>query len=562
MRYLIISFLLSGCINFDVSRSPASFNLDQSVKEKIEYGLKENLFSYCSPKNINKINTNNRSIVDYLKRSDGDENLHMSSFLNNMPKDIFKNVATVISSKSLQGATFHGPRFILFDGADTDTREYKSDNRSNFTGSIMTVNMDSSQRGYKHLEIMLWSSKSENFNVIDVAFNEDLKSPIVTVNPTKCTGCHTAFRKPNWESYNFWPNSLPVVGESFNFKIEKDAIDSISKMIDESSNFKWKFIKSLNPVSIFFNAKKSDEVFHDFELNKSTGGLIHDDLQRLNRCRRENIIFNKEKNKQLVQMLVGYLNYCIKSKDENLNKNWKPSDFMPDKMISRHNDYFKNLLNVQDTDIPKAIYNRLKKLNVSGLKRRIEEFKHILEKNGYTYNSTIDRLLNAQASASYNEEMVLPSEFDKRGFPPDLSADKTLREFSFLWYVLAPLGVNVDHWSLSINPLEKTFGDNTVVSNEILLTAFPYKNGFCSDPKTHITKEITRFGIEKAYDRVNHAVNDNFNLPAFDKFINQKSSDLAVQSFLESGENAYKVRLMYLKWSEMDINSAIEKGIL
>ncbi len=38
----------------------------------------------------------------------------MSKFLNDLPKNIFKGALPLIDSNSLQGANFHGPKFILF----------------------------------------------------------------------------------------------------------------------------------------------------------------------------------------------------------------------------------------------------------------------------------------------------------------------------------------------------------------------------------------------------------------------------------------------------------------
>lgn len=557
--------ILIGCTHLNSKRVPASLDADQKAKSNIKFGDENTFFRYCTPDNLASIDENNKKIIDYLVELDGDNELHMSTFLNKLPKGIFNKVTSLISSKSLQGASFHGPRFILF--GNKNKYSYGQDQRigPNSTGTIMSINMDVKERGYNNIEFMLWSDKNKVFNFVDVEFNSDFKNPKVTVNPAKCTACHTAYRKPNWDSYNFWANSIPVVGESFNFKIEKEAVETITKKIDEGVDFKWKFIKSIDPVSIFFYKKYSEEVLLNPDEIKANGPELHDNLQGLNKCRRENIIFNLDKNKKLVQKLVGYLNYCLKNEYQNFEVKWQPNDFLTDEMIFHHDEYFKKLLNLKNIDVPRNVFEKLVELNKAGLRRRSMDFKEILEKNGYNYNTVIDNLLNSQnkfgGEKSKNSES-LPSELKPIGQPPEGSIKSTLIEFSFLWYVLGPIGLNLDHWSLSIDPSEKTFGDDTaVISNEILKNIFPYKNGFCSNAKSYIASEVEKIGIENLYDKVKQTINEYHNLPAFEKFLIDHSGDAKVQSFLKSGKNSYAIKIQYLKWSEMSIKKAIDYGV-
>jgi hypothetical protein len=117
-----------------------------------------------------------------------------------LPAELRAHYTLVFSSRSLQDASPHSPRVILF-GAD-----------GNF---IITFNGERSQRGYESVETMEFSADSNTFSFREVTFtyaHNPTAPQISDPNPARCVACHDNPPRPIWDTPPVWPG---VYGERY-----------------------------------------------------------------------------------------------------------------------------------------------------------------------------------------------------------------------------------------------------------------------------------------------------------------------------------------------------------
>ncbi len=117
-----------------------------------------------------------------------------------LPASLRSRFVLMHDSRSLQEASYHAPRAILY---------------SHDASFILTFNGEPEQRGYRSLETMEYEDERGAFVFRDISFAPDAgkeRGPVVSeVNPARCRSCHGDDPRPIWDTYPVWPGAYGEV---------------------------------------------------------------------------------------------------------------------------------------------------------------------------------------------------------------------------------------------------------------------------------------------------------------------------------------------------------------
>lgn len=135
----------------------------------------------------------------------------VDKFLAAVPEKIRQSMIFVGDSRSLQESSREAPR-ILIKSPNSDV--------------IMSFNIDPSHRGYESVEMVLWNGDTARIEMVEVRFPEDTTDPtlrasgkpMVTHNPRKCQVCHFSGTDMRWQfdPYRFWAGHIPWTEDALN----------------------------------------------------------------------------------------------------------------------------------------------------------------------------------------------------------------------------------------------------------------------------------------------------------------------------------------------------------
>jgi len=135
------------------------------------------------------------SLKEFLTIVENPNVTKIADVLESLPIEYRTSFTLMYDSRSLQEASPENPRAIVF-GPDAKL--------------ILTFNGAPEQHGYEKLEVMAFDELQKRYRFIEVEFpaeskkKYDQQQPIVRMDPSKCTKCHSEFNKPIWDSYSHW----------------------------------------------------------------------------------------------------------------------------------------------------------------------------------------------------------------------------------------------------------------------------------------------------------------------------------------------------------------------
>lgn len=122
----------------------------------------------------------------------------LENAITTLPKSLRLNYSLIHTSGSLQEGSFENPRAIL----STPTANV-----------VISFNGSSDQVGGNSFEAMVFNTKEDRYDFYEATFRDGKMHS--ELNPTRCLGCHTDMRLPNWKSYSIWNGSYGAVSHIF-----------------------------------------------------------------------------------------------------------------------------------------------------------------------------------------------------------------------------------------------------------------------------------------------------------------------------------------------------------
>ncbi len=119
----------------------------------------------------------------------------VESFLESLPRELKQNYVLLTQSESLQPAAPRFPRVI--------SMSRKADVLVGFS----TTRNEQGEYSEHTVEMISFNQTKSKFDFHRLNFG---KSPVVyEPNPKDCQSCHGKNPRPNWDTYQIWPNALP-----------------------------------------------------------------------------------------------------------------------------------------------------------------------------------------------------------------------------------------------------------------------------------------------------------------------------------------------------------------
>lgn len=180
-------------------------------------GPQSQSYNPCRQRDPEIVN-NVKGLVEGIRSGQRPEVKTVDDFLGLLPEKMRNDMIFMANSRSLQKATVKDPRVIL-----------KSPN----SDVVVTFNLDPELPGYDMIEMQVWNNQTAKFELTELQFPADMKDRKfgdkhqikhgkVTVedDPQKCKKCHIGGR-PIWDPYRFWFGQVPFAEDA----LDKGSVD-------------------------------------------------------------------------------------------------------------------------------------------------------------------------------------------------------------------------------------------------------------------------------------------------------------------------------------------------
>lgn len=395
----------------------------------------------------------------------------VADFVKLLPEGMRKNFVMMTDSRSFQTSDYENPRVIM--------KSQQSGVMASFTGHGKKDGF----RGTEKLEVIMWNGPQNRYDFYEVDFPEEdpykdskkltkaEKRPTVTQNPVSCLNCHgsavgtgdtvdskgdvkmidgefgekvldSSNARPNWDPYNFWQGQLPFNRDTLfaDSQEAKKYLDLIRKIENKPASG-----QKPNPRLAALIPKVSADVLekqlrdqkqiqlNDYNNFDGPGVSMFDQSSRLNLCR---IGMNMKK-------LPFYEN--IKHALQAAKRSCSPEELLPAEAREYADKYFAKRGIKSYQDLVTDTRNRQQGVFKDKEIRQRQTFANLFKKE------------NPKKSASEIEEMVTTEMSRRERENREVQSNANL--MASMRYVLEPLGVQVDNWSMSIDAGTYSFAD-------------------------------------------------------------------------------------------------------
>lgn len=401
----------------------------------------------------------------------------VDDFVRTLPEEIRRNFIFMSDSRSFQRSDFNNPRTLM--------RSESSELVVSFGGH---KNLNGSNREYlgeDRVEVMQWNGAEGRFDFIDIQFPQESDPPevgarpIVEKNPQKCLNCHgggqtlpngepdlTAVR-PNWDPYNFWAGQIPFNRDTLGGgTVEREAY---LRLIRQAEGNLPRMGALLPPYSSDQIAARTEGTgsFMISAPEEGPGGdgpgvRMFDTLTPRNFCRIGNRLKDQLREDDgsipLAFALQGAMNGCTNMQD-----------FLPDQDNETSERYFeaRNIASPNgDFDYPelfkdteerqRSIYRDKAARQLWMIERDLRR-RHADGQEPFANSTTpmdddqFERMALAEMNAVTRNGFG--SLQDRENYEQNVPAMSGFR------YLLEPMGIKVENWSMTTDPSSYTFAD-------------------------------------------------------------------------------------------------------
>jgi hypothetical protein len=125
-----------------------------------------------------------------------------------LPEELRSNYTLMHDSRSLQSASVDAPRAILFGADGRLTCAFAGDPANPGFDSLECFQFREEQRAFDFRQIRFPTAANGLTQVVFSGSNQSADGK------TKCTSCHGADPRPNWDSYSVWPGAYGADDDS------------------------------------------------------------------------------------------------------------------------------------------------------------------------------------------------------------------------------------------------------------------------------------------------------------------------------------------------------------
>jgi cytochrome c553 len=395
----------------------------------------------------------------------------VADFIKLMPEGMRKNYVMMTDSRSFQTSDYENPRVIM--------KSQQSGVMASFTGHGKKDGF----RGTEKLEVIMWNGPQNRYDFYEVDFPEEdpykdskkltkaEKRPTVTQNPASCLNCHgsavgtgdtvdskgevkmidgefgdkvldSSNARPNWDPYNFWQGQLPfnrdtLFADSQEAKKYLNLIRKVENKPAPGQKPNPRLAALIPKVSADDLEKQLKNVkmiqLNDYSNFDGPGVSMFDQSSRLNLCR---IGMNLKK-------LPFYEN--IKFALKAAQNRCSPDAILPPEAKEYADKYFQKRGIKSFKDLVDDTSKRQQSVAKDKEIRQRQTFTNLFKKE------------NPKFSAKEIEDMV-NSEMNRRQRENrEIQSNAAL--MANMRFLLEPLGVQVDNWSMSIDSGTYSFAD-------------------------------------------------------------------------------------------------------
>lgn len=384
----------------------------------------------------------------------------VDALISQLDPEMKKDYIFMAKSRSLQEGTVENPRVLL---------------KSRNSELVVSFTAHGENRGGNKVEVMQWNPEEAKYDLMEISFSANgTEKPKVTRNPDRCIECHGKPSQPVWDPYRFWSGQVPFHEDTIS---GKDSIEAkwyrnyLEKIKNKEGRFKHleahttpeNFDRALQGGSYQVGGKNAGR--NQFSSTDGVASNMSNQMIRQNACRVMNEMAERPDFNQIKYALAGGLNGCT-----NLD------DFLPSTLVRNAQDYFQRHGLAQDK-------------NAFSLPKLQQDTKNRLD------NSTVDKLAAQRwffadqglSEAEINKEIDSHNDvaFGYRNF------ETSSRNIASLRYLMLPLGVDVNRWSMAIDKM--SFGHGEIF------------NQYASQP---VISSLTRQSCEQLAEQSRNALAD------------------------------------------------------
>jgi cytochrome c553 len=379
------------------------------------------------------LRNNFNALLDRLQSGQAPEVNSVDAFLGQLPESMRRDYIFMAKSRSLQEGTVESPRVIL-----------KSPNSE----VIVSFTPDPTLRGGRAVEIMVWNAEEATYRMTEVSFSQEPGAARVQHNPAKCLECHQNPPRPVWDPYRFWSGQVPFHEDTVpRGSVEAEWYANYMRQITTPGNPRWNrlipthqpqdFERQVGVTDQKLSAEQPVVAGNVFSPEDGNGANLSNQLLRQNACRVINEVRERPDFQQIRYALAGALKGC-----QNV------SEFLPEAFQRNAEEYFEG----QNIGVVNGQFN----------------FNELARDTDFRLRDSTQDKQAAQrwflrseglSEADVDREMRMRQNigFGFQNFEMGAS-----QRISALRYLMLPMGVDVNRWSMAIDPM--SFGHGEVFS--------------------------------------------------------------------------------------------------
>jgi hypothetical protein len=400
-------------------------------------------------KNIfNKIN-NGEAIPDRNGKKINPKSV--DDFLSLLPKKLTTDMIIMSSSQSAQSGTVESPRIILKSPNSEITLSFNTDVNLSGGDRVEALIFDAENAKYEIYEVDFSGTEPKKVNASDEAFFEQAgrkKKPAVHKDPSKCIACHGDPVRPIWQPYRFWTGQTPFLEDTLvKNSIETEWYMNYLENI-KSKKPRWRHLtppftqeqaeKAINSTGKFEIPNQKAKA-KEFSETDGSGNDLSNQFLDQNSCMVINNLKKRNDWNQIKYLVSGLLYECS-----------PVSKFVPETLMNEAIAYNVRRGIGLDENGKFNFYNLSQ-----DTKRRLDE-------------STVYK---ADAHKAHLRQHISEDEVTKEfsirqsigyGFR-NWENERSVDVISNLRFMLQPLGVDVNRWSMDNDP--NSYAHGAVFSN-------------------------------------------------------------------------------------------------
>lgn len=398
----------------------------------------------------------------------------VAEFIKLLPEGMRSNYVMMGDSRSFQTSDYENPRVIM---------------KSKESGVLASFNghgRNDGFRGSENLEVIMWNAPQNRFDFYEVNFpaedpnNDPAKlskaerRPTVTQNPASCINCHgsavgtgdtvghdgevkyvkgefdekvldSSDARPNWDPFPFWQGLIGAADFLERDTEETKKYIQIIKKIENTPVQGQNPNPRLSALKTSITSKDLEKILKkegfytlkDYATSLGIGSSLFSQLSEFNRCRI---------SQRLLKLpIYENIKHALTFVNVSAEQCYYSHDFMPKEARDLADKYFKKRGINSFEDLVKDTKTRQHAVFLDKLSRQKVTLTKLIKKEHPGLSDT-EVKLKAQ------KEMNINSLFNPQ-------SDRDINLVARYRYLLEPLGVRVDNWSISIDPGTYSFGD-------------------------------------------------------------------------------------------------------